>query len=284
MTGETFVSVATALLCVLAITVAGASIESSVAGNPGDGIALAYDGLPVDEEHADEVVEGVTAVADEAGVVVERITVTSEAEGVVDELDAVAGELALDDDARPPVARPPSGVEDHRETDFTTEPSPEADESDDSNSWFENWFDRFGALFRELRSLLVAFGLFAVALAYRRTDDLRTLVLDVLPAERTESDPDGTEDAWPAAEPSDEVSRAWAEMIRRLDVEEPRSKTAAECATAAVEAGMDPDAVRTITRTFEAVRYGDGRVTDERVRRVRRALRDLDRERGGGSA
>lgn len=278
MTGETLGPVAAALLCVLAVGAAGASLETSVAGNPGDGLALAYDGLPVSQERADAVVEGATAVAEEAGVVVERITVTAEAEGVVDELDSVAEELALDEDVEP-VGRPPADVGEYRDVEVASD-SP--DQPDDADS--ESWFDRLAALLGELRALAAAVGLVAVALTYRRADDLRALVGDVRWAAPTESDSgaDGAGEAWPA-DPSGEVARAWAEMVSRLDVERPRSKTAAECAAAAIEAGMDPEAVRTITRAFEAVRYGDGEATDERVRRVRQALRALDRDPGGES-
>lgn len=282
MIGDSFVAIAAAVLCVLAVSAAGASLESSVAGDPGDGIALAYDGLPMSQDHADAVVEGVAAVAEEAGVVVERITVTTGAEGVVNELDAVTEELALDDDARPSVDRSRSAAGDFRDDEFESEVSVEEDDREDPNAGAESWVDRLVGLFRGLQSLLVVFGLFAFALAYRRADDLRGLVRGALPKDESADDADGPGEEWPAAEPPNEVSRAWAEMIRRLDIESPRSKTATECATAAVEAGMDPEAVRTITRAFEAVRYGDGRVTDERVRRVRRALRNLDSERGGG--
>lgn len=67
-------------------------------------------------------------------------------------------------------------------------------------------------------------------------------------------------------------------MVRELDVERPWSLTPGECRRAAVEAGMDPEAVGTLTRAFREVRYGERPVTDERRER---ALRSADRIAGG---
>ncbi|WP_053946928.1 DUF4129 domain-containing protein [Halolamina sediminis] len=73
-----------------------------------------------------------------------------------------------------------------------------------------------------------------------------------------------------------EVFRAWVEMTTHLAVEHPESSTPAEFATAAVEAGMEPDDVRELTDLFEEVRYGDQKVTDEREKRATAALRRIE--------
>jgi hypothetical protein len=73
-----------------------------------------------------------------------------------------------------------------------------------------------------------------------------------------------------------EVFRAWAEMTEHLAVEHPESSTPAEFATAAVDAGMQPDDVRELTDLFEEVRYGDRDVTEERERRATDALRRIE--------
>ncbi|WP_276271361.1 DUF4129 domain-containing protein [Haloarcula litorea] len=52
-----------------------------------------------------------------------------------------------------------------------------------------------------------------------------------------------------------EVYRAWHEMTALLDVSDP-STTPGEFRAAAVDAGMDPDAVDELTALFERVRYG----------------------------
>jgi hypothetical protein len=62
-------------------------------------------------------------------------------------------------------------------------------------------------------------------------------------------------------------------IIENRDVE---TMTAVECARAAVDAGLDPDAVEALRQTFEEVRYGGAPPTDERVQRARGALRAID--------
>ncbi len=64
-----------------------------------------------------------------------------------------------------------------------------------------------------------------------------------------------------ADELDNEIYRAWAEMTRLVGPADPESKTPAEFADDAIEAGLEPDDVRELTRLFEHVRYG----TDEPV-------------------
>lgn len=73
-----------------------------------------------------------------------------------------------------------------------------------------------------------------------------------------------------------EVYRAWAEMTEHLAVDHPESSTPAEFAAAAVDAGIAPDDVRELTDLFEEVRYGDRAVTAERERRAADALRRIE--------
>ena len=73
-----------------------------------------------------------------------------------------------------------------------------------------------------------------------------------------------------------EVFRAWVEMTEHLAVKHPESSTPAEFATAAVDAGMDPDDVNELTDLFEEVRYGDHAVTAERESRATEALRRIE--------
>lgn len=78
------------------------------------------------------------------------------------------------------------------------------------------------------------------------------------------------------ADVENEVYRAWVEMTEHLDVDNPRSSTPAEFATAAVEAGMAGDDVDELTRLFEEVRYGGEDVTSEREQRAVSALRRIE--------
>jgi hypothetical protein len=76
---------------------------------------------------------------------------------------------------------------------------------------------------------------------------------------------------------SNAVYRAWREMTDHLDVAAPESSTPGEFAEAAVEAGMDPEAIRELTALFEATRYGDAAPTEDRERRAVAALRRIGR-------
>lgn len=73
------------------------------------------------------------------------------------------------------------------------------------------------------------------------------------------------------------VYRAWRELTAALDVGEPASTTPGEFAAAAVDAGVDPDAVAELTAVFEAVRYGDGD-PERYAERARAALEAVERE------
>lgn len=90
-----------------------------------------------------------------------------------------------------------------------------------------------------------------------------------------ERDPTATTDGRSPA-PEDGVARAWHRMVDRLDVPDRETRTPGELARRAVDAGMDPGAVRELTDLFRAVRYGDERATPERERRADRALEALE--------
>ncbi|WP_101295628.1 DUF4129 domain-containing protein [Halegenticoccus soli] len=78
------------------------------------------------------------------------------------------------------------------------------------------------------------------------------------------------------ADVENEVYRAWAEMTASIDVAHPRSSTPGEFASAAVEAGMDREDVDELTALFESVRYGGAEPTEARERRAVRALRRIE--------
>lgn len=73
------------------------------------------------------------------------------------------------------------------------------------------------------------------------------------------------------------VFRAWREMTRELDVDNPTASTPAEFAAAAVDAGMAREDVTELTELFEAVRYGGHDPDADRERRAVDALRNIQR-------
>jgi len=78
-----------------------------------------------------------------------------------------------------------------------------------------------------------------------------------------------------------EVYRAWRDMTEVLDVDRPASSTPAEFAAAAVDAGVDEEPVGDLTAVFERVRYGGEDATAERERRAADALRRIEERHGG---
>jgi len=84
-----------------------------------------------------------------------------------------------------------------------------------------------------------------------------------------------------ASDAGNEIYRAWREMVEQVDVENPRTCTPAEFAAAATDAGLSEAHVAELTELFEAVRYGEREVTEEREQRAVEALREIEREYGG---
>ena len=140
-----------------------------------------------------------------------------------------------------------------------------------------SFLEQLWRLLEQLLPLLVL--LLVAALAYRYRRNLLALALAVAAifGDSTERQ-SRSRPTWPSEQPSNEVHRAWLKMVDRLDIDEPQTRTPSECASAAVDANMDPTAVQTLTNVFEEVRYGEKPVTDERRQRARKGLQRL----GGG--
>lgn len=81
---------------------------------------------------------------------------------------------------------------------------------------------------------------------------------------------------WPSEQPANDIHGAWVAMVERTNIDRPWTRTPAECARAAVDAGLDSEAVDTLTRLFEEVRYGDAPPDDERRRLAREWRQRLD--------
>lgn len=83
-----------------------------------------------------------------------------------------------------------------------------------------------------------------------------------------------------SSDADNQVYRAWRDMTEVLDVDRPASSTPAEFATAAVEAGVDEEPVTDLTAVFERVRYGGEDPTADRERRAVEALRRIEERYG----
>lgn len=261
------VSIAVALVCILAVGVSASAIETSVSGEPVEGGSLNTDQLPVGGENAAELVETF--------------------EGLIDEVEGSVRETRKPDDS-------PNASVDYEPTEESAmarrtgtpgvaarmPAQPDRGDQHASESQGFDLNDGLRALPSTPLALLPVFGPFVFAIGYRYAGRLRTL-LGVTPVAARFRQANGGERDWFETETSNEVSRAWFRMVRSVDIDRPRSKTPTECATIAVAAGMEPVAVRRLTRAFEEVRYGGAPMTDERRRLARNALRELDVETGG---
>lgn len=76
-------------------------------------------------------------------------------------------------------------------------------------------------------------------------------------------------DSWPRDEPTNEVHQTWLTMVEQADIDRPWSRTPRECARAAVDAGLEFEAVDTISELFVQVRYGGAALTDDRRQQAR---------------
>lgn len=135
----------------------------------------------------------------------------------------------------------------------------------------QSLLQRLMELLPYLLALLALLALAALARRYGRR--LLALLAALLPQDGAGGgDEAGT--TW-VPEPRNEIERAWLSMVEYAGVENPRRRTPAEIANAAVAAGLDPEGVERLRSAFEEVRYGSGSVTDEDARQAREGLRRM---------
>lgn len=280
MNDERLVAVVAALLCVSAFGVAATTLDTSVSSDPGEVVEPAYSGLPFYQEEATALNEEVAAAQAEEGESPSSQPADSDA---TDGARSDAGE-----ESDPPDVGGGGGGEqqDANAGDGGERQDPDAGdggEQQDAESGGSDGSggngavpDEGGLLDRLLALWPLLVLLVAGALAYRYRERIRRLLALVgghgpAAADRWEAAPD----PWADPDLSNDVERAWVTMVRAAGLSRPRTKTPGECAREAVAVGMDPDAVRTITDAYEAVRYGGAQPEDGHERRVRDGLRQL---------
>jgi hypothetical protein len=284
MNGERYLMVLLAVCCISAVGVAATTLDSSLQEDPDDVIDFDYDDLPLGKE--------------EAG------TVKRETEKNKDDQNT-AGSATSDDpggEEEGGASQPSDGSEttgggtgDPNEDQGGKDPgdAPGGSKSGDTGSTGTGGVGsalglgqvpgQFAETFDWLRYLLALLALLVLALlVYRYRERLLALVLAVegIFADRTPERERATHTDWPRQPPNGDVEGAWLAMVQRLDLDRPYARTTSECARAAIDAGLNPDAVRSLTAAFEEVRYGTAGETDDHRRRARDGLRNLD---GGGS-
>ncbi|WP_336023434.1 DUF4129 domain-containing protein [Halobellus salinisoli] len=250
MNGDRVLTLALALVCLLAVGSAAGSLESAVGSTPGEAVDLDYASLPVSGEGGGEIQQTYRTLAGESG--------------------PSAGVMG-------------SGAVRARQSQVSTEssdaggPAAESNASTLRTAALTRLLDFLQSL---LARLLVVFGAI-IALAVTAL----TARYGPRMIERYRQQSDGDERSPPSEagtqtvengvdtpRPQNEVTEAWHEMIRRLKLEDREPLTPRERAALARREGADANTVWSLTELFEEVQYGDAPVTEERRRRARACL------------
>lgn len=173
----------------------------------------------------------------------------------------------------------PFGKEDVREVKLESRANAAGGGASDSADQQSTTHGLLGLLWKLLAALLA---LVALAVAYRHRERFLAAVRagGGWVADRTPERPASGRPSWPSSEPADDLQRAWLAMVERANPDRPWTRTPAEVARAAVEAGIDSETVGRLTSHFEAVRYGNAPLTEERRRQARQWLERIDRSGG----
>lgn len=281
MKRETGLRIAVAVLSIVAVGASATSIQSTVTTEASDVIDPDYDRLPIDRGQGAEISREISEPGEDGD------TGSSDSDGS-DATNEGGGESEA---SASRASDRQSESSDRQRSDDSSQRERSAADSDQETSadsgegpspGMPDLLDRLVALLLDLLPTLVTFVLaVAASEAVARYRD-RLLAAVGPAADDSEERPAESEAGEaPGPEPSNAVERAWAEMLRRLDVDRTGHMTPEEVARAAVDAGFDPEAVRTLTETFVEVRYGDRPVTEDRERAASRVRRQFE---GGSDA
>jgi hypothetical protein len=258
---DTYISLAVAAMCVLAVGVSATTLESSLSTDPDDVINLDWDRLPISQDDAAAIQSEMRGRQNEGD---EQTSQTEPGSGE-------ESQSAADESGRQGQSSSDSNQQ-QRQSQSQEEQRPDDPQTREPNIW-----DKLLALLRELLPWLVALTVLAAAgaLAYRyreRLLALAALVLDRRPGDDRRGD-EGS--GWFGIDPATEIDRLWLQLVRFLDLEDPETTTVTETSQYAIERGLDPDGVRDLAAVFEEVRYGDRPASEERRRHAREGYRRL---------
>jgi hypothetical protein len=248
MNADRVVTLGLLLAAVVAIGVSATTLESSLSSEPDEVIDVEYEDLPIGQDFARNAREEAEANGDGT-------------DQRSDQQQSASGQSGGSDGGGAGASGASAGAA-----------------SDDSEE--RSLLDRLLALLSALLPVALALAaiLALVALGRRYGDRLLAVARAFLPDDDAESTASGA-DRVPT--PRNDVERAWLSMLERAGVSHPRRMTPAECASAAVDAGLDPEGVDRLRTTFERVRYGGRDATDEERRRARESLRRMGIGPGG---
>lgn len=259
MDRDALLSVVVALVCVAAVGMAAATMDSAVQTTPDDVIDVPASSVPLGSGQIRQYKERLQGGPLEGD---------SDASGAPsDRTTSAPKQRATSSPA--PDQRDGGGDQQREETTQSRGPGPGPQQG--SGPVDPSLLDRLLAFLRWLLdALLSALPLLAGAALLALAAANRERLAALFGGDGAPADASGVEAGRP--DPQNDVAAAWYQMVARVGVERPETKTPRQCATAAVEAGADRSAVERLTRTFEEVRYGGAPVTDRRRRETRAAL------------
>ncbi|MHB9286825.1 DUF4129 domain-containing protein [Halobacteriales archaeon Cl-PHB] len=272
MDGDAVAALLVGLACVAGIGMAAGTLQSAVETTPDDAIDIDASAVPLGsgeiQDYKDRLQGKGTPAADGG-------------QASATEKQAQAG-----DDTKQQAGQQQAGSADTGKQDSGAATGGRSDESGQgAGDGVQSLLDKLLALLRALLSLLLslvpfALGLAALALAVVYRDRL-------LAAYRDRFGGDGHQPATTSrsvrhAAPSNEVARAWHEMVSLVGVDDRETKTPRECADRAVDRGVDPEAVESVTEPFEEVTYGGAPASADRTDRARQGLRQVRTDLGDG--
>lgn len=240
-----------ALVCAFALGATGTSLEAAVSTSPDDVIDIEDTGLPISQENAREVRDQVENEQEEPD--------KEEVQQQQEQQEQQQQQQQQQEQQQP------------QEQGAATKP-------DEPSLW-----QQLLALLRDLFPYIVG-TLVVVALAvaaYKQRHRLLALAALLVGDEEEYEYPDRGHRPLDFA-PENDVDAAWVRLVSALGERARGARTTREYERAAVEAGLDPDAVGQVTRAFEEVRYGGQPVTDERRQRATEGIQRLGL--GGGPA
>ena len=237
MNADRVVALVVVLACIVAMGVSATTLESSLSSDPDEVIDLDFENVPFGNDQAQSIKKEVQTNKDNPQQQVQK--------------------------------QEPQSQRQQQEQ----EPERGPDEGEGPGDEVPLWKQLLDLLLELLPYLLALLALVAIATALRRYGErILGLLFAFLPQDDG-GDAGGVE--W-VADPRNEIERAWLTMTDRAGIQRPRQMTTAECASAAVAAGLDPDGVETLRSVFENVRYGTQPITDDDARRARESLRRMN--------
>lgn len=272
MTSNSTLPMVFAVLCVLSIGVSATTLESSMRTDPDDVIDLDWERVPIGEDTAAEMKQEMQDNGDRhaPGETGEERTVGGSRRGDVEERSQAESEGREAENAE---RRQAGNAESQQARDGGGQAGQSgATSQQDTGTGIPDPFP--WNLLWVLAAVVL--GVVLLLLGYRWAGRL-------VPSSRP-ANGGGEPTPWPPADPTTDVDRAWITMVGRLDLDQPWTRTPAELAETAIEAGMDPEGVRAVTATFSEVRYGGSAVTEAHRERARSALRRIDPVPEGGPA